>query len=89
MPMPMAAPSNTARKRVSLACSAWATAPWAVSAARGEGLLLGQRPLAQRLGEAGGDGVLQPRRAGTQVRLRAVLAAVEHQSRRPRSRASG
>jgi hypothetical protein len=33
MPMPMAAPSKTARKRASVACRAWATTPWAWRAA--------------------------------------------------------
>ena len=64
MPMPMAAPSNTARNRASLACSACATTPCARQRGAGDGLLLGQRPLAQRLREAGGHGVLEPGGSG-------------------------
>lgn len=44
-----------------------------------DGLLLGQRPFAQRVREPGGHGVLQARRAGAQGLLGPVAAAVEHQ----------
>ena len=64
MPMPMAAPSKTARKRASLACSACCDVAARAQRGAGDGLLLGQGPLAQGLGEAGGDGVLEPGAAG-------------------------
>ncbi len=45
----------------------------------GDGLLLRQRPLTQRLREPGGHGVLDARGTRPQVVLDAVLSAVQHQ----------
>ena len=82
MPMPMAAPSKTARKRASLACSACSASLRAGSAERAMASCSARvrsrsawaKPAAMRVLEPGAAGPARPRRA-----LGSVAAAVEHQ----------